>query len=279
VVAARVAAKRKMVVGVINFIILRCQKQIIMNVFKKVLFALFIIFWTANVTQAQILRDYINDAEGAMKGGSGKNKKGGLSSADIADGLRQALQIGAKNATSRVSAVNGFFGNALIKILMPPEARKVENTLREIGMGTYVDNAILSMNRAAEDGSSKALDIFVNAIKSMSIQDGLSILNGPKDAATQYLRSRTSAALTAAFRPIIEESLDKVNATKYWADVFNVYNDLPTTFKKVNPDLPAYVTQKALDGVFVYIADEEAKIRMNPAAQVTDLLKKVFGHH
>ena len=113
----------------------------------------------------------------------------------------------------------------------------------------------------------------------MSIQDALSILNGGNDAATQYLKSKTNAELTKAFKPVIQQSLDKVNATKYWATVFNTYNGLPTTFKKVNPDLPGYVTERALNGVFVYLAQEEAKIRKDPAAQVTDLLKKVFGSH
>ena len=249
-----------------------------MTILTKTFLAIALLISVADGSRAQILRDYVKDAQNNL-GGKNKNKKGGLSNSEITDGLRQALQIGAKNATGKVSAVNGFFGNALIKILMPPEAKKVENTLREIGLGSQVDDAILSMNRAAEDASSKAFDIFVNAIKSMSIQDGLSILNGPKDAATQYLKSKTTAALTAAFRPKIEESLDKVNATKYWAIVFNTYYELPTSFKKVNPDLPGYVTGKTLDGVFVYIADEEAKIRQNPAARVTDLLKKVFGPH
>lgn len=111
----------------------------------------------------------------------------------------------------------------------------------------------------------------------MSIQDGLTILRGNNNAATEYLKSKTTAQLTAAFRPVIQESLDRVGATKYWNTVFTTYNGLPTTFKKVNPDLPAYVTERALNGVFVYIADEEAKIRQNPAARVNDLLKKVFG--
>ena len=227
--------------------------------------------------QAQILRDYVNEADRTIDHYKSKAKGGSLSSTDISEGLRQALQVGAKNATGKVSTVNGFFGNALIKVLMPPEAKKVENTLREIGLGAQVDDAILSMNRAAEDASGKALPIFINAIKSMSIQDGMNILKGGNNAATQYLKAKTSAALTAAFRPVIQESLDKVNATKYWADVFNTYNELPTTFNKVNPDLAGYVTERALNGVFIYIADEEAKIRMNPAARVTDLLKKVFG--
>jgi hypothetical protein len=133
------------------------------------------------------------------------------------------------------------------------------------------------MNRAAEDASTKALDIFVNAIRDMSIEDGLKILQGKDDAATQYLKAKTTEALKLAFRPVIKESLDKVHATEYWADVFNVYNALPTTFKKVNPDLPSYVTERALNGVFVYIAEEEAKIRKDPAARATDLLRKVFG--
>lgn len=224
-------------------------------------------------------KDYIDNADRTIKGIKSKKGKGSLSQSEVTDGLREALNIGAKNATAGVSKVNGFFGNALIKVLMPPEAKKVENTLRSIGLGDQVDDAILSMNRAAEDASMKALPIFIDAIKNMSIQDGMAILNGGANAATNYLKSKTSAALTAAFKPVIQESLDRVNATKYWALVFNTYNDLPTTFNKINPDLPGYVTQKALDGVFYYIADEEAKIRMNPAARVTDLLKKVFGQH
>ena len=219
----------------------------------------------------------MNDAQKKVDNYKNNKKGGSLTESEVASGLKEALQVGAKNATNRVSAVDGFFGNALIKVLMPPEAKKVENTLREIGLGDQVDKTILSMNRAAEDASSKALQIFINAITSMSIQDGMTILKGGNDAATQYLKSKTTAALTKAFRPVIEESLDKVNATKYWSEVFTTYNSLPTTFNKVNPDLPAYVTERALNGVFVYIADEEAKIRMNPAARVTDLLKKVFA--
>jgi hypothetical protein len=219
--------------------------------------------------------DMANKAQGAM----GMKKGGGLSQDDIASGLREALKVGAKNATNKVSATDGFYGNPLIKVLMPPEAKKVENTLRNAGMGDRVDKLILSMNRGAEDASSKALQIFVDAILSMSIEDGLKILQGSNDAATQYLKARTTEALTKAFRPVIKESLDKVGATQMWADVFTTYNHLPTTFKKVNPDLAGYVTERALNGVFVYIAVEEAKIRTDPAAQVNDILKKVFGSH
>ena len=243
---------------------------------KKIVLGSIICFMAAGA-QAQSFRDLLNDGEHAIDGARGKKGGGALSTDEIASGLKEALQVGAKNATAKVSAPDGFFGNALIKVLMPPEAKKVENTLREIGMGSYVDKAILSMNRAAEDASAQALPIFINAVKTMTIQDALGILQGGNGAATRYLQSKTTAQLTAAFKPVISASLDKVNATKYWAEVFNIYNELPTTFNKVNPDLADYVTERALNGVFVYIADEENKIRMNPAARVSDLLKKVFG--
>jgi hypothetical protein len=249
-----------------------------MNILSKSLLTVVMVTGMSSVTQAQILRDYVNDADRTLNTYKNKGQGNSLSTSEISAGLREALQVGAKNATAQVSAVNGFFGNALIKVLMPPEAKKVENTLREIGLGSQVDDVILSMNRAAEDASGKALPIFLDAIRGMSIQDGINILKGGNDAATQYLKAKTSAALTAAFKPVIQESLEKVNATKYWATVFDAYNQLPTTFKKVNPDLTAYVTERALNGVFVYIAEEEAKIRMNPAARVTDLLKKVFSN-
>ena len=243
----------------------------------KTLVAFVVLTFFSVQTHAQ-LSNYLKNVKKKLNTDYGTGKKGSsLTQSEISDGLRQALQVGAKNATGKVSIANGFFGDALIKVLMPPEAKKVEKTLREIGMGRYVDDAVLSMNRAAEDASAKAFDIFVTAIKSMSIQDAVSILNGGNDAATQYLKAKTTAQLTSSFRPVIQQSLEKVNATKYWAMVFNTYNQLPTTFNKVNPDLPAYVTERALNGVFVYIAKEEAKIRKDPAAQVTDLLKKVFG--
>ena len=246
-----------------------------MKNFTKAIFTLLLFVSLAPASQAQLFKNLVNDAE-KTTGIDPAKKGGGLSSGDIAEGLKQALQVGAKNATSKVSAVDGFFADAVIKVLMPSDAKKVENTLRKIGLGSQVDQLILSMNRAAEDASTKALEIFIRAVTHMSIEDGLSILNGSKDAATQYLKSKTSAELTAAFLPVIKVSLDKVQATQYWSQVFTTYNGLPTTFKKVNPDLPAYVTERALNGVFVYIAQEEEKIRTDPAARVNDLLKKVF---
>ncbi len=240
-----------------------------------VVFALFV-FVSAGAS-AQLGRDFLNDPGKSVKKLTRKGGSG-LSESEVGDGLKEALRVGAKNATSKVSAPDGFFGNALIKVLMPPEAQKVEKTLRDVGLGDQVDNTILSMNRAAEDACTKAVEIFIDAIMKMSIQDAMAILKGGNNAATNYLKDKTTTALTNTFRPVIQESLDKVNATKYWATMFNTYNKLPTTFKKVNPDLPAYVTERALNGVFVYIAEEEAKIRTNPAARVSDLLKKVFGN-
>ncbi len=200
---------------------------------------------------------------------------GGLNAAQIAAGLKEALTIGTQNSTNRLSAVNGFFANAALKILMPPEAQKVESTLRSVGLGSVVDKAIQSMNRGAEEAAKSAAPIFVNAIKSMSITDAVGILKGGDFAATNYFKQKTTSALTTAFRPAIESALKKVDATKYWADVFTVYNKFSKT--PVNTDLTGYVTDKAVAGIFQEVSLEEQKIRKDPAARVTDLLKTVFG--
>jgi hypothetical protein len=200
---------------------------------------------------------------------------GQLSTADIAAGLKQALEVGARNSSNQLSALDGFFKNAAIKILLPQEAQKVEKTLRDLGMGSLVDKAILSLNRAAEDATKSAAPIFVDAIKTMTIQDALGILKGGDFAATNYLKTKTTTALTSAFKPVIQQSLDKVSATKYWGDVFNTYNKFATN--KINPDLSGFVTDKAITGIFYQVSLEEQKIRKDPVARVTDLLKKVFG--
>lgn len=209
-----------------------------------------------------------------------KVKKGNnpLTTEEIVSGLKEALSVGSRNSSDKLSAVDGFFANAAIKVLMPAEAKKVESTLRGVGMGHIVDKAILSMNRGAEEASKSAAPIFLNAIKQMSFQDALGILKGSDSAATSYLKSKTFTELSNVFRPIIEEALRKTEATKYWKDVFASYNKLPTTFKKINPDLSGFVTEKALSGLFYQVALEEQQIRKNPAARVNDLLKKVFGN-
>ena len=195
---------------------------------------------------------------------------------EVVQGLKEALKVGTDSSTRKLSLLDGFYKDAAIKILMPPEAQKVEKTLRDVGLGSVVDKAVLSMNRAAEDASKYVGNIFLNAIKQMTIQDAFGILRGGDFAATNYLKQKTTPELTAAFSPVISKSLDKTDATKYWKDVFSVYNRFSKS--PVNTDLNAYVTQKALDGLFYNIGLEEQKIRKDPAARITDILKKVFAN-
>ncbi len=223
------------------------------------------------------LKDLLNKAKEQLPVKTGTGTGSNLSNTEIVSGLRQALELGSKNASGMLSKKDGYFGNAVVKILLPPEARKVETVLRQIGMGHLADETILSMNRAAEDAAQEAAPIFLNAIRTMSIQDGVSILRGGKGAATNYLKRRTTVELTNAFRPVIENSLNKMNVAGYWNKTFSTYNRLPTTRQAINPDLAGYVTERALAGLFLMIAEEENKIRTDPGARVTDLLKKVFG--
>ena len=247
---------------------------------KKILFLTGAIF-LLHTTQAQLLKKVLGDKTDSSANNSGilnntfSKSTGGLNSNEIASGLKEALSIGAEKAGSSLSALNGFFGNAAIKILMPDEAKKVEEKLRAIGLGDQVDEAILSINRAAEDAAKSSVPIFVNAIKQMSIKNAAGILNGGDFAATEYLKDKTTAALTASYKPVIEKSLEKVDATKYWNTFFTAYNKF--ALKKINPDLTAYVTEKALAGIFYQVGQEEQKIRKDPLARGSDLLKKVFG--
>jgi hypothetical protein len=199
----------------------------------------------------------------------------GLSSDEIVSGLKEALSLGAQKSTDKLSATDGFFKDAAVKILLPKQVRDIESKMRMFGMGKLVDNAELSMNRAAEDASKSAAPIFLSAIKQMSITDALNILRGTDTAATAYLRRTTTLQLTNAFMPIVEESLKKTDANKYWKDVFTTYNRFSS--KPVDTDINSYVTSKALDGIFYYVAQEEVNIRQNPAGRVTDILKKVFA--
>ena len=168
---------------------------------------------------AQGLKSLLDKAKSAVSG-----NKTGLSNGDIVAGLKEALAVGSQKGATALSQTDGFFANAALKILLPPEAQKMENTLRKLGMGKQVDEAVLSMNRAAEDACKNAAPIFGNAIKQMSFQDALGILKGSDTAATAYLRDKTTAELTNAFRPVIMQSLEKVNATKYWNTLITSYN-------------------------------------------------------
>jgi len=202
--------------------------------------------------------------------------KGGLSEKDAAAGIREALIKGTGEGVKIVSQLNGYLGNPQIKIPFPENARDIETKLRALGFGSQVDEVVTSINRAAEDAAKSAEQVFVSAINGMSINDAINIVKGSNDAATRYLERTTTPELKVKFSPIIKTSLDKVDATRLWADVINQYNQIPF-IKKQNPDLVAYVTEKAIAGLFVMVAKEEANIRKDPMARTTELLKKVFG--
>ena len=202
--------------------------------------------------------------------------KTGLSTDDIANGLKEALQKGAQVGTQKLSSPGGFLENAALKIIMPPEAQKIESTLRKLGFNQLMDDMIVSMNRAAEDACKTAVPIFTNAIKEMTITDGINILKGSDTSATAYLRTKTNTALAQSFSPIIKTSLEKVNTTQYWEKIITTYNKIPLIGKKMNPDLVTYVTDKSLSGIYTEIALQEKDIRANQAARTTDLLRKVF---
>ena len=201
----------------------------------------------------------------------------GITEAEAGQGVKEALAQGVTIAVLNLNKTDGFFGNEAYKLFMPADAQKIVNTLRDLGMGSLVDKAVLAINRGAEDAVGFAKPIFVDAIKEMTLVDAINIVRGSNDAATNYFRQKTTAKLIAAFTPSIKTSLDKVNATRYYADVVNTYNNFPTTFTKINPDLPSYVVGKAVDALFDQVAKEEANIRANPLARTTEILKKVFG--
>lgn len=202
---------------------------------------------------------------------------GNPTTTEIGLGIKQALEIGTSRGADLLSARDGFLGNMAVKILFPPEAQKVEKTLRTIGLGSLADNVITSLNRAAEDAAKEAKPIFISAIKQMTIADATNILLGQKDAATNYFKRVTTAQLMEKFKPVITASLNKVGATKYWGDAANQYNKIPLV-KPVSTDLSAYVAQKAIDGMFIQVAQEELKIRENIGSRSTSLLQKVFGY-
>ncbi|WP_299531443.1 DUF4197 domain-containing protein [Ulvibacterium sp.] len=200
----------------------------------------------------------------------------GIGTAQIAEGLRQALNEGVDKQVSKLTLENGFFKNALVKILLPSELQKVDKTLRDIGLGNLADEGLKILNRAAEDAVGEANPIFVDAIKGISFSDARNILMGDEDAATQYLKNGTQTSLYAKFNPVIQRSFEKVGADKIWSNLINRYNNLPFT-NAVNPDLTDYVTTEALNGVYAMIAIEEKEIRNKVSARTTDILRRVFA--
>jgi hypothetical protein len=235
---------------------------------KKIIFALFVIMLGA-CTSTQI-----NQTLGEVNKAIGGEQP--LTTAEVGEGLKEALIKGISNGSDLVSQVDGYFKNPEIKIPFPPDVKKVEDKLRQIGLGSEVDKFILTLNRGAEDAAKEAKPIFISAIKQMTIQDAWGILKGEQNAATEYLKRTTSAQLKEKFKPVIQNSLNKVEATKYYSDIVTRYNQIPLV-QKVNPNLDDYATDKAIEGLFVMIAKEEKNIRENPVARTTDLLKKVFA--
>jgi hypothetical protein len=221
-------------------------------------------------------KDAYNKATTTTQGKGNSSLGASLSNDDVVKGLKEALSIGSNNAGGIVSQLDGFYKNANIKIPLPADVQMVSQTLRDYGLGKQMDKAELTMNRAAEDAAKQAAPIFVAAISKMSITDGLNILRGDNNAATQFLKNTTSMELTSKLQPFIQQALQKYAVTQYWKPVVTAYNKIPLVNKK-DPNLDNYVTQKALEGIFYMVSQEELKIRKDPAARVSDILKKVFG--
>lgn len=199
-----------------------------------------------------------------------------LTNSEIVAGLKEALNVGTKNAVGNLSKDGGFLNNPTLKIPFPPEAQKVEQKLRQIGMGKKVDEFIVNMNKGASEAVKQATPIFSDAVRNMSFADAKQILQGPDNAATNYFKDKTSSQLFGLFKPKVQQTLDQVEVTKYWTDIMTIYNKIPLT-QKVETDLAKYVTDKAMAGLFIKIAEEEKKIRTDPVARISDILKKVFG--
>ena len=235
------------------------------------IFVVICLMLALHATQANAgFQDFLKDAMKSL------GLEQGLTEREIVDGLKEALEIGTSEAVMRVSKKNGYLKNPKIKIPLPKNVQKVENILRNIGFGSKVDEFELSMNRAAERAAPMAKSIFWDAIKKMTFSDARQILDGQDDAATQYFRKKTATQLQDEFKPIVNQAMSEVGVTQAYKSVNRKIKALPFT-KSLSFDLDAYVTDKALDGLFSMLAEEEKKIRQDPAARVTDLLKKVFA--
>jgi hypothetical protein len=202
-----------------------------------------------------------------------------LTNEEVISGLKEALNVGIKNAVNLSSVTDGFLKNDVIRLPFPPDAIKVREKAINFGLSKQVTTFEETLNRAAEEATKKALPIFVDAIKNMSVSDGFSILKGGDGAATKFLKSQTSNQLVIAFAPVVKEATTKVQLTAYWNPIITRYNSAMTLSggQKLDPDLDAYITQKAIDGLFYLVETEENKIRKDPLARVSDILVKVFG--
>ena len=249
---------------------LRRSIEPIMRITRNVFYGLVLCAAAVTVARADDQLGNVLDRLGKVTG------KGGLSNDRIVSGLKEALQVGAANAIGITGKTDGFYRNAAIRILLPGKIHTLENGLRLAGMGPKVDEFEMSMNRAAEKSVPLAKSIFLGAIREMTLEDGRKILTDGDTAATTYFRTKTSAALSSAFKPMVQSSMEEAGVTRQYKQLLGGLPALPFV-KKDAFDLDDYVVSKSLDGLFLVLGEEERKIRTDPAARVTSLLKEVFG--
>ncbi len=220
--------------------------------------------------------ELLNEVSKVVQTPVATNASNPLSNDEVIAGLKEALSIGIKNSVNLTSATDGFLKNTEIMLPFPPDAIKVKEKAMALGLSGQVEKFETTLNRAAEEATKEAIPIFIDAIKNMTVQDGFAILKGGNGSASQFLKNQTSAKLVSAFAPKVKEATSKVKLTEYWNPIITKYNAL-TLGNKLDPDLNAYITQKAIDGLFIMVAKEEDKIRLDPVARVSDILIKVFG--
>ncbi len=225
---------------------------------------------------ASVLLSFFSCAELQQVAGQYPQLGNVLGNADIAAGLKAALDKGIADQVTKLTATDGFYKNAAVKILLPEELQQVDRTLRSIGLSSLADEGLKVLNRAAEDAVKESIPIFTDAVRKMTFTDAKNILMGGDNSATMYLQSSTSTALYGKFSPVVKKSLGTVGADRVWANIITKYNAVPLV-KKVNPDLNDYVTDQALEGVFKMVAVEEKDIRTNVAARTSDILRRVFA--
>lgn len=247
-----------------------CRERCLMRfkrAFGLLLPVLLVLAFSGCATLQESMGDILNTDSG----------DGELTESVVIDGIKEALRIGTGNTVISTSKVDGYLGNEMIRIALPEQLESMASTMRTAGLGSYVDEIEVGMNRAAELAAAEARDIFWNAIKGMTVADGFGILNGDDTAATEYFRRQTGAELRERFHPIIEEKIDEIGLSRVYGQAADAYNNLPFTGTSRLVDLDEYVTDKALDGLFTILSKEEQKIREDPAARTTELLRKVFG--
>ena len=243
---------------------------------SKIVISLFIF---SSIYSCDVLNEAANQALEGVNTNNSNTEQPGLSNTEVISGLREALNIGIENSVASTSVNDGFLKNSEIRLPFPPDAQKVKDKAIEFGLDTQVEKFETTLNRAAEEASKEALNIFVSAIKNMTLEDGFAILNGGNGAATKFLKDQTKSELQQAFLPKVKDAISKVKLTEYWNPIITKYNTF-AKFKGLeerNPDLELFVTQKAIDGLFVMVEKEDDKIRLDPLARVTDLLTRVFG--